>query len=113
MASDRIMQRTLNQASQHTLEPTRIVASQNGFYKVVFKVLDNPMGPSNVLEWVPKQAVSDHLVSTWRAQRAERMAFRQHRKSRTSVVRDARADDAEFESMDTSHAASSLSLIHI
>ena len=74
MASDRIMQRTLNQASQHTLEPTRIVASQNGFYKVVFKVLDNPMGPSNVLEWVPKQAVSDHLVSTWRAQRAERMA---------------------------------------
>ena len=101
------MQRTLNQASQHTLEPTRIVASQNGFYKVVFKVLDNPMGPSNVLEWVPKQAVSDHLVSTWRAQRAERMAFRQHRRSHTAVVRDARADDADFESMDTSHAASS------
>ena len=107
MASDRIMQRTLNQASQHTLEPTRIVASQNGFYKVVFKVLDNPMGPSNVLEWVPKQAVSDHLVSTWRAQRAERMAFRQHRKSQTSVVRDARADDVEFEPMEASHAASS------
>lgn len=105
--SDQIMQRTLNQASQHALEPIRIVASQNGFYKVVFKVLDNPMGPSNVLEWVPKQAVSDHLVSTWRAQRAERMAFRQHRRSHTAVVRDARADDADFESMDTSHAASS------
>lgn len=102
--SDLIMQSTLNQASQHALEPTRIVASQNGFYKVMFKALDNRTGPSNVLEWVPKQAVSDHLVSTWRAQRAERMAFRQHRQSRVPVVRHSRADEAAFEPMDTSHA---------
>lgn len=93
----------LNQASQHALEPTRIVASQNGFYKVFFKVLDSPTGPTNVLEWVPKQAVSDHLVSTWRAQRAERMALRRHKQSRAPIVRLSRADGADFESMDTWH----------
>lgn len=106
VAVEQHLPRKPGMAEDSDQQPARIVASRNGRYKVVFQNVRDPNGAWCFSEWMLKENTPKHLVSIWRAQRADRIAFKQQYVPNARINAEKQSTEAQSANGETNAVAS-------